>query len=123
MGSANSRVRAPAFHPLNYGQNTPAELRNSASVALKVLGLLLTSASVERAFSVARSVTTDYQMAMTQETISERMMIQVNCCIARRYWLTCLRWDGQGGNSKTKMDIRKRTRTKAPDYTVQNKDP
>jgi hypothetical protein len=43
-----------------------------------VLGFLSTSAPVERAFSISRSVTTDYQMAMTQETVWARVMIQVN---------------------------------------------
>jgi hypothetical protein len=56
--SSDARRRAPAFHPLNYWQHTPAELKHLASVGLKVLGFLLTYASVERAFSVARSVTT-----------------------------------------------------------------
>jgi hypothetical protein len=63
---------------LNYWQNTPAELKHLANVALKVLGFVSTSASVQRVFSVARSVTTNYQMAMTQETVSGRVMIQAN---------------------------------------------
>jgi hypothetical protein len=77
------RRRASAFHPLNYWQNTPAELKHLTSVALKVLGFVSTSSSVERAFSVARSVTTDYQMAMPQETVSARVMIQANWCVAQ----------------------------------------
>jgi hypothetical protein len=52
-------------------------------VALRVLGVLATSASVERAFSVARSVTGEYQMATRQETVSTRVMIQANCRIAQ----------------------------------------
>jgi hypothetical protein len=62
--------RRPASALLNYWQNSPAELKHLASMALKLLGFLATSASVERALSVARSVTTDYQIAMTQGTVS-----------------------------------------------------
>jgi hypothetical protein len=78
-----ARRRVSAFHPLNYWQNTPAELKYLASVVLKVLGFLSTTASVERVLSVARSVTTDCQMAMTQETVSERVMIQTNWRVAQ----------------------------------------
>jgi hypothetical protein len=72
-----------ALHPLYYWRNTPAELKHLGSVALKVLGFVSTSASVESTFSVARSVTTDYQMVMTQETVSARVMIQANWRIAQ----------------------------------------
>jgi hypothetical protein len=47
-------------------------------VALRVLGSLLTSAAVEKSFSTARVVCGEYQMAMAQETISARVMIQAN---------------------------------------------
>jgi hypothetical protein len=80
--SFDARRRASAFHPLNYWQHTPAELRHLASLALKVLGFLSTSASVKRAFSVARSVAVAYRMAMTQETVSARVMIQANWRVA-----------------------------------------
>jgi branched-subunit amino acid aminotransferase/4-amino-4-deoxychorismate lyase len=43
-----------------------------------ILGFLVTSASVERAFSVACSVTGDYQMAMREETVPTRVMIQAH---------------------------------------------
>jgi hypothetical protein len=78
-----ARACGSAFHPLNYWQHTPAEFKHLVSVALKVLGFLSTSASVERAFSVARSVITDYQRAITQETVSPRVMIQANWRIAQ----------------------------------------
>jgi hypothetical protein len=91
---------ASAFHPLNYGQNTPSELKHLASVALKVLGFLSTSASVERAFSVARSVTTDYQMAMTQETVSARVTIQANWRVAHPLLANVLAM-GRGGVRRT----------------------
>jgi hypothetical protein len=70
--SVYTRTRALGFHPLGYWQNTPAELRHLTTLALRVLGFLSTSACGRGAFSVARSVTGDYQMAMTQETISAR---------------------------------------------------
>jgi hypothetical protein len=66
--SFSARTRASAFHPLNHWQNTPVELVHLASVALKVLGFVSTSASVERAFSV---------------TVSVRLMIQANWRIAQ----------------------------------------
>jgi hypothetical protein len=81
--SVYTRTGASASHPLSYWQGTPAELRHLATVALRVLDFLATSASVERAFSVARSVTGDYQMAMRQETVSARVMIQANWRIAQ----------------------------------------
>jgi hypothetical protein len=77
------RTRASAFHLLNYWQNPPAELKHLTRVVLKVMVFLSASTAVERAFSIARSVTTDYQMAMTQETVSERVMIQANWRLAQ----------------------------------------
>jgi hypothetical protein len=55
----------------------------TAAVALKVSVFVSTSASVEKAFSVAQSVITDYQLAMTQQNVSARVMIQANSRIAR----------------------------------------
>jgi hypothetical protein len=81
--SVYSRTCAPASRPLSYWQGTPAQLRHLTIVALRVLGFLATPASVERAFSVARSVTGDYQMAMRQETVSARVMIRANWRIAQ----------------------------------------
>jgi hypothetical protein len=42
----------------------------------KLFGLLTTSASIERAFWVLRSITSDYWMAMSQKTIFARLMVQ-----------------------------------------------
>jgi hypothetical protein len=80
--SVCTRTPASASHPLSEWQGTPAELRHLTTVARRILGFLATSASVERAFSVARSVTGDYQMAMRQETVSTRVMIHANWRIA-----------------------------------------
>jgi hypothetical protein len=52
-------------------------------VTLKALGFLSISSFVERAFSIARSVITDHQMAITQETVSARVMVQANWRVAR----------------------------------------
>jgi hypothetical protein len=52
-------------------------------IAIKILSLLGTSASVERSFSTARQICSDYQLAMKQETIAARVMIQVNWRVAR----------------------------------------
>jgi hypothetical protein len=81
--SMYARTRASVFHRLSYWQSTPAELKHLMIVALKVLRFLSTSASVESAFSIARSVTSDFQMAMKQETMSVRVMIQANWRIAQ----------------------------------------
>jgi hypothetical protein len=51
-------------------------------VATNILSLLATSASVEHSYSSARQVRTDYQMAMKQETVSARVMVQVNWLVA-----------------------------------------
>jgi hypothetical protein len=72
------QARAPEFwcHP-------PPELQAMSHVAINILSLLATSASVERSFSTARRLCTDYQMAMNQRTISARVMVQVNWTIAQ----------------------------------------
>jgi hypothetical protein len=81
--SVYARIRASTSHPLSDWQGTPAELGHLTTVALRVLGSLAISASVERAFSVVRSVTGDHQMAMRQENVSARVMIQANWRIAQ----------------------------------------
>jgi hypothetical protein len=50
--SVYTRTRASASHPLSYWHGTPAELRHLTTVALRVLGFVAISASVEKAFSV-----------------------------------------------------------------------
>jgi hypothetical protein len=72
-----------------------------------VLDSLSTSASVERADSVARSVTDDYQMAMMQETISARVMIQANWRVAQPL-LTGVSAMGRMGWSRAYRDLRDR---------------
>jgi hypothetical protein len=59
------------------------DLRALSVVAIKILSLLGRSASVERSFSTARQICSDYQMAMKQETIAARAMIQVNWRVAQ----------------------------------------
>jgi hypothetical protein len=108
--SFDTRRRASAFHPVNYWQNRPAELKHLASVALKVLGFLPTSASVERAFPVARSVIMDHQMAMTQETVSAGVMIQVNWRVARPLLANVLAM-GQAGWSQAYRELKQRKLT------------
>jgi hypothetical protein len=95
--SVYTRTRASASHALSYCQGTPAELRHLTTVALKVLGFLATSASVERAFSVARSVTGDYPRAMRQESVSARVMIQANWRIAQPLLADVLARGGRDG--------------------------
>jgi hypothetical protein len=74
--------------PLAFWTTPPPELRLLASVALEVLSLLATSASVERAFSVARHICGDFQMAMLPETIATRVMIRANWDLGDRGTLT-----------------------------------
>jgi hypothetical protein len=108
---------ASAFHLLNYWQNTPAELKHFASVALKLVGFLSTSASVERAFSVARSVATDCQMTMTQETVSARVMIQANWRVARSLLANVLAI-GRAGWSQTYREFEQRKLTQYPPWRL-----
>jgi hypothetical protein len=52
-------------------------------VAIKFLSLLATSASVEKSFSIAQQICSECEMAMKQETIAVRIMIQVNWSVAQ----------------------------------------
>jgi hypothetical protein len=52
---------------------------------MKILSLLSTFASVDRFFSIARSFTGDQQVAMSQEKVSMRAMIQANWNIAAAF--------------------------------------
>jgi hypothetical protein len=72
------QARTPEFwcHP-------PPELQAMSRVAVNILSLLATSASVERSSSTTRRLCTDYQMAVSQRTISARVMVQVNWAIAQ----------------------------------------
>jgi hypothetical protein len=78
-------LRATSGHPLAFWQQPPDEIRPLARLAVRVLGLLLTSPSAERIFSLARLTTGDGQMAMAQETISARAMVQANWDVAAEY--------------------------------------
>jgi hypothetical protein len=71
-------IRDTRFHSKDFWLNTPLEVQQLKNVALHVLGSLGTSASVERSFSIARMICGEHQMAMAQETISARVMIQAN---------------------------------------------
>jgi hypothetical protein len=59
------------------------------------------------AFSVARSVTGDYQMAMRQETVSARVMIQANWQIAQPL-LTEVLAMGRAGWSRAHRELEDR---------------
>jgi hypothetical protein len=85
----------------------PAELRHLTTVALRVLGFLATSASVERAFSVARSAGGDYQIAMKQEIASTRVMIQANWLIAQPLLADVLAM-GRAGWSRAHRELEER---------------
>jgi hypothetical protein len=58
------------------------EVQQLRKVALRVLGSFATSTSVDRSFSIVRVVCGEYQIAMAQETISARVMIQANWDLA-----------------------------------------
>jgi hypothetical protein len=73
-----TEIRDTRFHSKDFWLNTPLEIQQLKKVSLRVLDSLATSASVERSFSTARVVCGEYQMAMAQEAISARMMIQAN---------------------------------------------
>jgi hypothetical protein len=73
-----AQIREARFHSRAFWTDPHPEMQQLAKVAIRVLSCLTTSASVERTFSIARAVCTDYQMAMTQETISSRVMIRAN---------------------------------------------
>jgi hypothetical protein len=73
-----AEISDPRFHSKDVWLNTPLEVQQLKKVIICVLGSLSTSASVERSFSIARVVCGEYQMAMSQETISARVTIQAN---------------------------------------------
>jgi hypothetical protein len=75
-------IRTHGVQPLRFWSLGPPELKALSVGVINSLSLLATSASVERSFSSARQVCTDYQMAMKQETVSARVMIQVNWLVA-----------------------------------------
>jgi hypothetical protein len=75
-------IRTHRSNLLRFWIMPPVELQAMSAVAIRILSLLATSASVERSFSTARRACGDYQMAMTQKTISARVMVQVNWRIA-----------------------------------------
>jgi hypothetical protein len=68
-------------------------------VALKVLSILTTSSSAERAFSLAALLCGDYQMAMSALTLSTRMIAQANWSLAAPYIPTVLNLGPRGWNS------------------------
>lgn len=75
-------IRSSCLHAKKFWCQAPPELTQLSDVAFRILGLLTTSASVERAFSVARAICTEYQMAQKQETVSCRVLIRANWNIA-----------------------------------------
>jgi hypothetical protein len=79
------KIRESGPHEISFWQTTPPELVPLSRLAMKVLSLLSKSASVERAFSIARSFRGDQQMAMSQEKVSMPTMIQANSDIAAAF--------------------------------------
>jgi hypothetical protein len=75
-------MRNAYLHPISFWFPPPPGLRQLSAVAIRILGLPTTSASVERVFSVARWLCADYQLAMKQDTVSTRVMIQANWKLA-----------------------------------------
>jgi hypothetical protein len=73
-----SNTQRNVAHPLSFWQEISDDLKSLAQLSIKSLGLLLTSASVERVLSIECSITGDNQMAMAQETISARALVQPN---------------------------------------------
>jgi hypothetical protein len=71
-------IRAAQFHVREFWRTASPEIQRLAKVAIRVLSSLTTSASVERSFSIARQLCGDSRMAMKQDTISSRVMIQAN---------------------------------------------
>jgi hypothetical protein len=62
--------------------NPPPTFRHLSAVAMRVQSWLMTSTSVERAFSVAGRVTPDGRMSQHETTISAQVMVQVNWNLA-----------------------------------------
>jgi hypothetical protein len=77
----DQRIRDSCQHPKEFWDRAPPELSQLSVVAHRLLGILTTSASVERVFSRARAVCTDYQLAQRQETMSSRVLICANWAI------------------------------------------
>jgi hypothetical protein len=76
-----SRIRGSCEHAKDFWEHSPPEIHQLSLVTFRVLGLLTTSASVERAFSVARAICSDYQLAQKQSTVSSRVLIRANWSI------------------------------------------
>jgi hypothetical protein len=76
------QIRDSCKHSKDFWDRAPPELSQLSVVAHRISGILTTSASVERAFSRARAVCTDYQLAQKQETVSSRVVICANWAIA-----------------------------------------
>jgi hypothetical protein len=60
-------------------------MRELRTVAMRVLAILTTSASTERAFSIGALLCGDYQMAMSPSTLSTRLIVQANWRIASEF--------------------------------------
>jgi hypothetical protein len=80
--SLYAQIRGAGSHPRAFWLTAHQAMRQLAQVAVRVLSVLTTSASAGRAFSVGRKVCGDPQMAMTQETVASRVMIQANWALA-----------------------------------------
>jgi hypothetical protein len=76
------RIRDSCQQSRDFWHHSQPELSQLSFVAFHLLGLLTTSASVKRVFSVARAICTDSQLAQKQETIFSRVLIRANWDIA-----------------------------------------
>jgi hypothetical protein len=75
-------LRSTGAYDLELWSLVRAEMVELRIVALKILSILTTSASAERAFSVGALLCGDYQMAMSAATVSTRLIVQANWPVA-----------------------------------------
>jgi hypothetical protein len=77
-----AQMRDAYVRPISFWFPPPPGLRQPSAIAIRILGLLTTSASVERVFSAARWLCADDHLAMKQETVNTRVVIQANSRLA-----------------------------------------
>jgi hypothetical protein len=78
-------LRHTGQYGLDIWSTVRPEMVELRTVALKALSVLTTSASAERAFSVAALLCGPYQMAMSAATVSRRLIVQANWPVASRF--------------------------------------
>jgi hypothetical protein len=60
-------------------------LRHLAAVAARVASLMITSSSIERAFSVAGAIASKRRMRIAAQTLHAQLMVQANWSIAKQF--------------------------------------